>query len=81
MKLNHEIEQCLKQITQTEGNTEALVEALKRLDEIAKSTDLPKQLVHFLQKRSYEKALLYLQGSAKIPKGICGEKGHKGNGA
>ena len=30
------------------------------------------QLVHFLGNRSYAKALMYLQGDANIPAGVCG---------
>jgi hypothetical protein len=30
------------------------------------------QLVHFLERRSYDKALLFLGGKADIPTGICG---------
>jgi hypothetical protein len=30
------------------------------------------QLVHFLEKRSYAKALMFLSGEADIPAGICG---------
>jgi hypothetical protein len=30
------------------------------------------QLVHFLEQRSYDKALMFLGGSPHIPAGICG---------
>jgi hypothetical protein len=30
------------------------------------------QLVHFLERRSYDKALLFLGGKTDIPAGICG---------
>ena len=30
------------------------------------------QLVHFLEQRSYSKALMFLGGSPDIPTGICG---------
>ena len=34
--------------------------------------DLHPQLVHFLEKRSYAKALLFLGGESDIPAGSCG---------
>jgi hypothetical protein len=34
--------------------------------------DLHPQLVHFLEKRSYPKALLFLGGESDIPAGSCG---------
>ena len=36
------------------------------------------QLVHFLQKRSYAKALLFLGGETDIPVGACGGRAAKG---
>lgn len=30
------------------------------------------QLLHFLERRSYAKALMFLSGEADIPAGICG---------
>ena len=41
------------------AETMALV--LARLDQMAKSTDAPKQLQHYLSKRSYVKALAWLE--------------------
>jgi hypothetical protein len=49
-------------------------------DEMAKLDDyllrgragLHPQLVHFLENRSYAKALMYLGGDANIPVGVCG---------
>jgi hypothetical protein len=34
--------------------------------------DLHPQLVHFLEKRSYAKAVMFLGGESDIPVGICG---------
>ena len=36
------------------------------------------QLVHFLEKRSYAKALLFLGGETDIPVGACGGRPAKG---
>lgn len=35
-------------------------------------TGLHPQLVHFLERRSYDKALMFLGGETNIPAGICG---------
>jgi hypothetical protein len=36
------------------------------------------QLAHFLEKRSYAKALLFLGGESDIPVGACGGRAAKG---
>ena len=52
----------LERITQKgalpEGET--FVDVLKRLDELAQNPDIPGRLEHYLSKRSYEKALAWL---------------------
>jgi hypothetical protein len=64
----------------------ALMDAIKRadgsaaadqtalLDGIVKQSrsSLHPQLVHFLERRSYPKALLFLGGASDIPAGSCG---------
>ncbi|MBT3667442.1 MAG: hypothetical protein HN548_08175 [Opitutae bacterium] len=52
----------------------SLPKALKVLDEIAhnSSADLNPRLKHFLQNRSYEKALIWLK-NGEPEKGICGK--------
>ncbi len=64
----------------------ALLDGIKRADAAIISTQTaalddavergrgayPAQLVHFLQNRSYAKALLYLGGASDIPRGNCG---------
>jgi hypothetical protein len=52
-----------------------LLPLLRRIDELG--SQLPPgtdpQLLHFLQRRSFEKALLWLEGrKAEITRGICG---------
>ncbi len=49
-----------------------LISALKQLDDILeeKEADLDARLRHFLQNRSYEKALLWIEGGTP-EKGIC----------
>jgi hypothetical protein len=40
--------------------------------------ELHPQLVHFLERRSYAKALLFLGGETDIPVGACGGRPAKG---
>lgn len=56
------------------GDGQAIAAETARLDEwLARGrAGLPPQLVHFLQNRSYAKALMLLNGDAGIPAGICG---------
>lgn len=72
--------------TQIKESVQALLGAIKaadgqrvaaemvRLDEFLSQgrTTLHPQLVHFLQNRSYAKALLFLGGETAIPVGACG---------
>ena len=41
--------------------TETMVQVLARLDEAAKSIDAPERLQHYLSKRSYVKALAWIE--------------------
>lgn len=64
----------------------ALLAAIKAADGPAITTEMTKlddflaqgrgalhpQLVHFLQNRSYAKAVMFLDGEANIPAGVCG---------
>lgn len=43
-------------------------------------TTLHPQLVHFLQNRSYAKALMFLGGESDIPVGVCGGRAGRGGG-
>ena len=72
--------------TQIKDSINALLAAIKAADgqviadEMAKLDEflargragLHPQLVHFLQNRSYAKALMFLGGESDIPVGICG---------
>lgn len=51
-----------------------IVAATSRLDELLARNRpaLHPQLVHFLERRSYDKALQFLAGATDIPAGICG---------
>ena len=45
----------------TNETDEAIAQVLARLDVMAKSTDAPERLQHYLSKRSYVKALAWLE--------------------
>lgn len=53
----------LKCITgkRTIESTETMAQVLARLDEMAKSIDAPERLKHYLSKRSYVKALAWIE--------------------
>lgn len=53
---------------------QVIADEMARLDgylEVGRA-GLHPQLVHFLENRSYAKALMFLGGAEKIPVGICG---------
>ena len=54
----------------------AQMEKLDRFLEEGRSTLHP-QLVHFLQNRSYAKAVMFLGGATDIPVGACGGRAGK----
>jgi len=47
---------------------------MRRLDDFLEAgrATLHPQLIHFLEKRSYPKAMMFLGGESDIPVGICG---------
>lgn len=67
------IKNSLLTIVSSERNGQGdLISALKQLDNILEEhgAELDARLLHFLQKRSYEKALLWIEGETP-EKGIC----------
>lgn len=62
----------LTAIKASDGRT--IASEMARLDEYVerRRAGLPPQLVHFLENRSYAKALMYLGGETNIPAGACG---------
>ncbi len=56
------------------ANGAAIADEMARLDVFLEQgrASLHPQLVHFLQNRSYPKALMFLGGESDIPVGICG---------
>jgi hypothetical protein len=77
--------------TQIKNSLTSLLAAIKAADgqtvadEMAKLDDwlergrpaLHPQLVHFLENRSYAKALMFLGGESNIPVGVCGGRAGK----
>lgn len=57
------------------GDAEGILESIRELDafRIEHRSSLHPQLLHFLEKRSYEKAHVFLGGeTGEIPRGSCG---------
>ncbi len=80
-------------VAQIKESLIALLDGIKRTDGAVISSEMLKldgflsagrgqlhpQLVHFLERRSYAKALMFVNGEADIPAGICGGRaGAKG---
>ena len=57
-KIRADIECIVGKRTMLEGD--AMGEVLKRLDQVSQIDDLPEQLKHYIKKRSYVKALAWL---------------------
>jgi hypothetical protein len=64
---------ALESLTSPQAVKDDILQALKQLDAEISSPDsgLPADLDHYLRRRSYEKALIYLQGG-KPGAGTCG---------
>ena len=58
----------------SESDSERIMKSLSDIDEIciAERKTLDPQLKHYLKNRSYQKALMFLEGEEAIPKGRCG---------
>lgn len=67
----------LDAIKATNGKT--IAEEMARLDDFLERgrSNLHPQLVHFLERRSYAKAVMFLGGESDIPVGICGGRAGK----
>lgn len=60
----------------TRGDANVIVAEIEKLERLL-STErmrLHPQLVHFLERRSYAKALLFLGGESDVPAGACGRR-------
>jgi hypothetical protein len=71
-EIRSSLQRLLEAVTRADGPT--IARETVRLDDLAAQGRgaLHPQLVHFLERRSYAKALMFLDGDADIPAGICG---------
>lgn len=72
------LQSLLQAIDRTDGT--AIAAEMSRLDDLLSRgrPGLHPQLVHFLERRSYAKALMFLGGDSEIPAGACGGGGGRG---
>lgn len=61
------------------ANGQVIATEMAKLDDLVARgrAGLHPQLVHFLERRSYAKALMFLEGQSNIPAGICGGRAGK----
>ena len=61
------------------NDSQAVADEMTRLDDFLMRgrPGLHPQLVHFLENRSYAKALMFLGGETNIPVGVCGGRAAK----
>jgi len=82
MKIGIMIEEKLKealvsmQAAISSSDAPTVSKCLIRLDDLVKENkrELDPQLKHYLTRRSYEKALMFLNAEGDIPKGLCSKK-------
>jgi hypothetical protein len=62
---------------------QVIADEMARLDELLERgrPGLHPQLIHFLENRSYAKALMFLGGETGIPVGVCGGRAGKPAGS
>lgn len=71
-KIKSTLTALLDGIAQSSGDV--IAKEMARLDELLEENrgNLHPQLIHFLERRSYAKAVMFLGGESDIPVGICG---------
>jgi len=74
------LRRLLKDVREPEPGREGLEKLIAALAEVEailalNRAQMPSELVHFLEKRSYEKAAQYCEGHSGIPRGTCGARG------
>jgi hypothetical protein len=64
------------------SNGKVIGDEMARLDDFLEKGrgELHPQLIHFLEKRSYAKAVMFLGGESDIPVGICGGRAGRTTG-
>lgn len=74
-RLQSEIRDCLLSLVESmsTGDGKDMVAGMERLDGLASNSGglLHPRLMHFLENRSYAKALEFLNGSNAVPRGSC----------
>jgi hypothetical protein len=76
--MNHELRvrimESLSKVEDASVPAADMLGALRELDAIVKgaSGEIPGDLAHYLSRRSYAKARLFLEGLGPIPSGDCG---------
>ncbi|TAG26524.1 MAG: hypothetical protein EAZ36_07575 [Verrucomicrobia bacterium] len=62
-----------------QSNAPTIASEMARLDDFAERgrMSLHPQLLHFLERRSYAKAALFLGGAEDIPVGVCGGRAER----
>lgn len=73
------LRELLSSVCAPQPGKEGLTKLMGRLAEVeillAKNrAEMPPELVHFLERRSYDKAAQLCAGSVAIPRGTCGAK-------
>jgi hypothetical protein len=74
--LRNRLEEVLHPVPGPEGKTR-LLETLAELGNLLARhrAEMPNELVHYLERRSYEKAAQWCAGEIKVHRGKCGSKG------
>ena len=72
MKQKDELKNALEGLMQAIAKREDCLSHLSKIEALAKASEWDPRLAHFLQKRSYEKALSYLKDE-EIARGSCGK--------
>jgi hypothetical protein len=77
IQIKESLRSLLAAIKAADGQT--IADEMTRLDDYLERgrPGLHPQLVHFLENRSYAKALMYLGGETDIPVGVCGGRAGK----
>ena len=69
--LNKEIEERLQIVVERAGDKDKndVVSAIKQLDSLVdrRADEMDERLIHFLQRRSYSKALDFLRSQSELP--------------
>lgn len=75
VRTQSEIRECLMSLVESmnTSNGPAMIAGMERLDRFVstESASIPPRLMHFLENRSYAKALDFLGGAGEVPRGSC----------